>query len=498
MFSLIILAAGFAHCLSETCDLGIVGAGAGGAYAAWRAAVSGQSVCVFERSAYPGGRIHSLRKQGPDGDLVVEAGGYRFAPKTVYANIHNSTWKISTPLTAAIIKELGLSTVSYNPHPGDWDHDMHKIVDANGNDAGFKTFIETMLSIAERHGARIRYSTAVMSLAGTSSHGPVGIRLSNGEVVTVKNVLLNLPQHPLIELLRRSDSAISSVFPRPLYNPIGEDIMKLYVYYDDAWWRNDLNLAHGPFFNTEVPIANVSFGGKAINQMPVPLQGQYHDGDVRCDRKDGRCRGYLQAYYGGNTAQQVGGIDNAIGYYSVYHDSRSEDSVEQLTPEKTHHRELLDDIHTSLVNLHKSALDAAQATSRVSKMRPRSAVLSIWSQGVAGFNAGCHFPKPGNNPPAEDLPAAALQPLPEWPIFVANEAYGPMHCFAEASLYMATAFMKRLNISTPTPEVESSMHPDAKLVQTDPFLLPEGASLQRLPSSTEHDFLNSMKNTVTI
>eukprot|EP00971_Amphidinium_carterae_P189009 3752249-Amphidinium_carterae.2 len=59
------------------CDIAVVGAGVGGSYAAWRAADAGKSVCVFEMSDRPGGRIHSLRGMGPRKDLVVEAGAYR-------------------------------------------------------------------------------------------------------------------------------------------------------------------------------------------------------------------------------------------------------------------------------------------------------------------------------------------------------------------------------------------------------------------------------------
>ena len=60
-----------------SCDLAIVGAGPGGVYLAARAALDDPTepdVCVFERNSRVGGRIHSLRNQGPKSDLVVEAG----------------------------------------------------------------------------------------------------------------------------------------------------------------------------------------------------------------------------------------------------------------------------------------------------------------------------------------------------------------------------------------------------------------------------------------
>merc|ERR1719440_2388302 len=191
-----------------------------------------------------------------------------------------------------------------------------------------------MLKHAERYGAKIRFNTTVVGLSGKSANGPVGIRLLNGQEVLVKTVLLNLPQHPVIELLRRSDPAIAQIFPRPLYAPIKEDIMKLYVHYDNAWWRNDLGLTSGAFHNSEKPLPNPGSPASGLpNQVPTPLQGQYHDGDVRCDNTGKHCSGFLQAYYGGDTSHEQGGINHAIGYYSVFHDSITDDSVVHITSE---------------------------------------------------------------------------------------------------------------------------------------------------------------------
>lgn len=72
------------------CQISIVGAGPGGVYTAWRLAkdsvegddamsVPPERICVFERSQRLGGRIFSVRNLGPEGDLVVESGAYRFS-----------------------------------------------------------------------------------------------------------------------------------------------------------------------------------------------------------------------------------------------------------------------------------------------------------------------------------------------------------------------------------------------------------------------------------
>lgn len=180
-----------------------------------------------------------------------------------------------------------------------------------------------------------------------------------------------------------------------------------------------------------------------------------------------------------------GGIDGAIGYYQAFHDAVTDDSVAHITPAKAHHRELLSNVHESLLQMHKADLDAVNATARVAKMRPTGAVLSIWSQGVQGFLGGCHAPKYGTSPSSKDLPEEALQPFPGWPIFVANEAFGHMNCFAEGSLEMAEAAMGRMNITAAAwlPE-RHRLDPseDSALVPTDPFLMPDRASFQ-----TVHD-----------
>jgi len=285
------------------------------------------------------------------------------------------------------------------------------------------------------------------------------------------------------ELLRRSDHSIANVFPRALYTPISFPVMKLYVHYDDAWWRNYLGLEAGHFFNTEP--AHPSIDGAPL-QLPTPFQGQYHDGDTRCDGKDGHCRGYLQVFYAGDNTMNPGGIDHALSYYAAYQDSRVNDSVVHLTPSNVHHRALLSDVHSSLVDFHKSQLADAKMTDYVSKMMPSSAVLSIWSQGVEGIGGGCHSPKGGNNPSPTDLPSAALQPLAGLPIFVANEAYGKQSCFAEGSLDMAEAALKRMNISTPawlgTANPDSF---DVPLVPTDPFLMRGGRHVRRFYGEDE-------------
>lgn len=445
------------------CDLAIVGAGPGGAYAAWQASEAGKKVCVFEMSGRPGGRIHSLRAQGPQKDLVVEAGAYRFAPHEVCENMSSTeSWCIYNPITSGIVGELGLKAGEYDPDPKNWDHAMRILVDDAGHKVGYLTFVEEMLNRAQKKGADIRFRTTVRGLkAGNGTN--VALELDNGAFVTASAALLNIPQRPLLKLLRNSGPPFSSVFPAPLYDPAPFPIMKLYIHYNDAWWRNYLGLDAGFFENLNTNASHVIHMHAVPAQSPAPLKGQYHDGDVRCDGPNGLCRGYLQALYDGGTA---------VDYFKIYHPWEG-DSVLELSPKSAEHRELLSQVHAALVALHRPALDKANITEKVSKMLPDSGVMSIWSEGVDGIHAGCHVPKPGDHPKPENLPAAALVPFEGWPIYVANEAYGPVPCFAEGSLNMSSRVLEKIGVPHPSwfgnDMFRVTSYPSPSM---DPFLFP--------------------------
>lgn len=471
----------------------MVGAAAGGTYTAWRAAAAGRKVCVFERNNRPGGRIHSLRNLGPKGDLVVEPGAYRFALHPVVVPRGNTTWHVATPMTTAIVQELNLSYGIYNPNASEWDHGMRKLVDARGQPVGFISLPENMVHRAEQSGASIRYNSEVVGLGllGTDPADGFVLRLKSGEQVAAAHVLLNLPQRPLIELLRRSGGEVSKHFPNKLYGAAAYPLMKFYVHYDDAWWMNDLGLASGVFYNSQPPLP---FGGEpAPEETPAPLQGMYHDGDVRCDLPGGRCRGFIQAFYGSDQPNNPDGAYEAIKFYQNYVDSVREEPHVLVTPEAPHHLDLLERAHQALVDLHRARLDAVNATARVEAMRPTQAVLSIWNEGVQGFHAACHCPKRSDESQL-DFTKAALQPFPGWSVFVANEAYGTVNCFAEGSLVMAEMALQKLGVPVP-PHGPLASHlggswdaePPAgfRAAPTDPWLMAAGpeARIQQVTAS---------------
>ncbi|CAE7278880.1 unnamed protein product [Symbiodinium natans] len=236
------------------CTHAIVGGGPGGVYTAWRLATSlpDAEVCLFERSKRLGGRIASVRGVGPHKDLVVEAGAYRFVPSPEcekFGQVSKCEW---TPLVAHLVKDaLKLKTALYDPVPGDHSK-MEKIVNEDGHNAGYATFVETMAKEAEEAGRLHIYmlhEVVALKRAGSgvslSVKGPDGLK-----EVEASAVLLNVPQLPLLRLLSASAEVDDIMTPRDdLFAPMPFAILKLYVYYEDAWWRNYLNLTAGQFSN---------------------------------------------------------------------------------------------------------------------------------------------------------------------------------------------------------------------------------------------------------
>ncbi|KAJ1625260.1 hypothetical protein T492DRAFT_1040923 [Pavlovales sp. CCMP2436] len=438
------------------CDVAVVGAGPGGAYLAWRLAEapSSRKVCLFEMGSRAGGRIHSLRKQGPQGDLTVEAGAYRFAVnRTCVPFGADGKWCINTPVTKhLIVSAFKLPYKRYDADGTIWDDKLAKIVDHAGEDAGYLTFVEEAVKRAEATGhAKLHLGHELIRLGRDAASGSHVLHFRNGAKVLAADVVLNLPQMPLLRVLALSSglSPLGDGAAPPLLSAVtAYPIFKLYVHYTDAWWRNVLGLTSGFFNNTAA--YKVTEGASPIavetcisaRQHPAPLQGAYHDAHVRCDgSNDGsgrrQCRGYLQAAYTPDLF--------ATRYYSQWRTARSGDSVTHLDGKRARDAQLLEAVHEALVELHAEPLRAAGALERVRAMRPDSGVLSVWDSPVDGIETGCHCTQelalPGlasRGIPKARLSAEALSPFSLAPrVFVANEAWGQLQCFAEGSLQMA-------------------------------------------------------------
>lgn len=483
-----------AHALK--CEVAVVGAGPGGAYLAWRLSQPassggvGMQVCLFEMGARVGGRVHSLRRQGPRSDLTVEAGAYRFALNRTCVPMKGFEWCLETPVTKHVIinalklnyrvraraagwaaarrpaphrvplRAVHCSLQIYDPSATTWDSQLAKLVDGSGEDAGYLTFVERLVAAAQASGgARLHLGHELLSIhKADGADGAHALRFANGAEALARHVILNLPQYPLMRVLGKSTGLSplgAGAAPPVLRTVTAYPLLKLYVHYEDAWWRNALGLTAGFFNNSAAwkPGAAGSADGAAdprglencfaSRQQPAPLQGAYHDAHVRCDGAPGapRCRGYLQAAYLPELY--------AVRFYTQWRAHRTGDSVTHLDGKAPHDAQLLELVHEALVELHADALAAAGALERVRALRPDSAVLSIWDTPVDGIEAGCHafqqLGLPGSGPagasrgiPTQRIPSEALAPLSLAPrVFVANEAWGQLQCFAEGALQMA-------------------------------------------------------------
>ena len=82
------------------CKIAVVGAGAGGLYTALRMVDTGlvdaADVCIFEQTERVGGRLVSLRGLGPNGDMTIDAGGYRTVSSCLSLVLRSSFGNISS------------------------------------------------------------------------------------------------------------------------------------------------------------------------------------------------------------------------------------------------------------------------------------------------------------------------------------------------------------------------------------------------------------------
>jgi hypothetical protein len=88
------------------CKIAVVGAGTGGLYTALRMVdeglVDASDICIFEHTERVGGRLVSLRGLGPDGDLTIDAGGYRTV-STIATTRESWTKQCEVPMIVPVL-----------------------------------------------------------------------------------------------------------------------------------------------------------------------------------------------------------------------------------------------------------------------------------------------------------------------------------------------------------------------------------------------------------
>jgi hypothetical protein len=334
---------------------------------------------MYERSERFGGRIYTLRGLGPKHDLTADMGAYRFVD---YPTSESASWSyIYTPLVANLVENaLGLHYAPYEP--GDPTSHMKKIVDAEGQNAGFRTFVESMEATLRTYGSRfaLTFHEELTSIRpAATAGGSTVLTFASGRTVIARNVVLNLPQLPLLKVLRGSETLLrEGGVPPSLQTPAPVDGVKLYVHYTQAWWHNILNLTSGSFGPS---MHNTTATTTALDPQ---LAGRYHDGHTRCDGPAGaECRGFLEATY----------IYQDRARWFLNYQPSSDPPYTLLNYSEPTGQFALDLVHAALLRVHKAALDAVpgyNATALVEQMRPEFALLSYWGPQTTGYGGAVH------------------------------------------------------------------------------------------------------------
>lgn len=345
-----------------------------------------------------------------------------------------------TPLTAALIDQrLGLPSAVYEPGSGS---PLRKIVDDSGENAGYATFVDAMLAEATSERLHLHYNQELVSIQ-TADGAPVLLTFSSGLTASAASVVLNVPQLPLLKILSHSETSLlgpTGAVPPALQAPVPNDGVKLYVHYNNAWWRNLLNLTSGEFGPSIFNSSN-----SPLRQLP-DLSGRYHDGHTRCDGAataadaHTHCRGFLEATYTYGQAAR----------WFVNQELQTDPPYTTLNYSKPLGKYALDLIHATLLSYHREALEAVpgfNATALVAALRPEFALLSYWGPQSPGYGGAVHQTRDGPLVKVEELAPQAMAPFDGHRVYVANEAFGALrqhdgvlgghHGWAECSLVMA-------------------------------------------------------------
>lgn len=409
---------------APTCEIAVVGAGAGGLYTALRLVDEGKvdasDVCVFDMTERVGGRLMSLRGLGPEDDLVVDAGGYR-------------TWPQFTPTSHALITEyLGIPMGCYDDSE---PCEVYNIVDEEGTKAGFTLFVETMMQRLSDKGtcfypyhelASLENMDAPENAIGSSTK----LYFANGVTATANMaVILNVPQRPLMNIVRNSNFDDKGMLDKETLDALHSVqtviATKLYLYYPrgSVFWHK-LGLFSGDFESE----------GDARNML---LSGRYHDGQVKCDDDSdvNTCHGFLLAVY----ANDLSG--NKAQYFRRFQRERPE-PVTIISDQDMEGTEFLKHAHEQLMNYHLyEKADAPYTGFEASQILagappPSFAMLSTWNTAIPWAGGAWHAWTDTSN---IDL---AKQPFIEDNIFVVNEAFSLMQGWAEGSLKVADEILE--------------------------------------------------------
>lgn len=181
------------------------------------------------------------------------------------------TLRFTSFLVVALITEyLGIPVGCYDDVE---PCEVYNIVDGNGKKAGFATFVEEMMTRLVDRGACFYPFHQLQSFVKVDDPNGDGevteLRFSNGVTATANfTTILNLPQHPLLQIVRNSNLDVTGLIDAPtldaLHSVQAVIATKLYLYYPrgSVFWHK-LGLKSGDF----------EYAGDARSML---LGGRYH------------------------------------------------------------------------------------------------------------------------------------------------------------------------------------------------------------------------------
>ena len=344
----------------------------------------------------------------------------------MFTFVHSLFFEYTTkPTTHALIVDLlGLKVECYEDET---PCQKFNIVGENGDKIGFATFVEEMMKKLSEKGTCF-YPRHELSKINHLS-GKNTLMFSNGVVAKdVEEVILNVPQRPLLKILRKSnipyegkDFEEGETYDA-LHSVQTQMVVKLYLYYEDAWWYK-LGLKNGDFESV----------GDARKML---LAGRYHDGHVKCeDGRETNCHGFLLAVY----TYDFGGTKSQ--YFRRYQRDRPE-PVTIISNTDVEGRTFLSHAHERLKQYHLYEKENKTYTGFTAQQifdnakDPEFAVLSTWNSGTFGAGGGWHH--------WTDVSKVekATKPLNAYHIHVINEAFSKLQGWAEGSLLLADDVLK--------------------------------------------------------
>jgi monoamine oxidase len=219
-------------------------------------------------------------------------------------------------------------------------------------------------------------------------HGALVLRFANGETVRAARVVLAMAVPAMRGLATNSSLLRTPVFERVFDSVEAFPAMKLYLWYERAWWRPTVPGIRG---TTDLPVRKVFYFDGA-NGSHSTLLAMYSDGrDVRP---------WADLFEGAPAGAPAPAA-------------------------------MLAEVHRQLREMHPEVGEIPA---------PIGSALMYW--GADPHEAGWHFWRAGIN--SDEILTLAPQPDPTVPVFIANEAFSRRQSWVEGALEGAEAVVERL------------------------------------------------------